>query len=226
MKRWRFETNRISSVATAQPQSQKPVFNFDLTWWPDLWWPGAEIFTQCSKFNCEQVLKKWWRCAPPFFRYPRKPEVLAFFAPPPSSPRVKPPIHKRCSPTGRFIIVGRCHNCTVVMELRSFIFNLRPAGGCLITPCGISRIARKRRRLAPPGFQLPYPHLFGNFCESFDPGSCKVRSPGQVKWPYLTKTLQSRPSYSVWGTVMKLSEYDMVISTYKTYISDFWYRWP
>ena len=36
MKRWRFETNRISSVATAQPQSQKPVFYFDLTWWPDL----------------------------------------------------------------------------------------------------------------------------------------------------------------------------------------------
>ena len=25
---------------------------------------------------------------------------------------------------------------------------------------------------------------------------------------------------------MKLSEYDKVISAYKTYISDFWYRWP
>ena len=53
MKRWRFETNRISSVATAQPQSQKPVFDFDLTWWP-----GAEIFTQGVNFNCEQELKK------------------------------------------------------------------------------------------------------------------------------------------------------------------------
>ena len=31
MKRWRFETNRMSSVATAQIQSQKPVFDFDLT---------------------------------------------------------------------------------------------------------------------------------------------------------------------------------------------------
>ena len=31
--------------------------------------------------------------------------------------------------------------------------NLRPAGGCLNTPppCGFSRIARKRRRAAPPG---------------------------------------------------------------------------
>ena len=26
--------------------SQKPVFDFDLTWQPDLWWPGADIFTQ------------------------------------------------------------------------------------------------------------------------------------------------------------------------------------
>ena len=57
MKYWRFETNRISSVATAQPQSQKPVFDFDLTWWPDLWWPGVEIFTQGVLFNSQQVLK-------------------------------------------------------------------------------------------------------------------------------------------------------------------------
>ena len=87
MKRWRFETNRISSVTTAQPQSQKPVFDFDLTWWPDLWWPGVELFTQGVLFNCEQLLKKWRHCAPPFFRYPRKPEGWAFFAPPPSSAR-------------------------------------------------------------------------------------------------------------------------------------------
>ena len=30
MKGWKFETNRIHSVATAQPQSQKPIFDFDL----------------------------------------------------------------------------------------------------------------------------------------------------------------------------------------------------
>ena len=94
MKRWRFETNRISSVATAQPQSQKPVFDFDLTWWPDLWWPGVEIFTQGVKFNCEQVLKKWRRCAPPFFRYSRKTGGEGIFCPPPpvrvlSSPNFK-----------------------------------------------------------------------------------------------------------------------------------------
>ena len=79
--------------------------------------------------------------------------------------------------------------------------NLRPAGGVWTPPRGFSRIAKKkkkkRRRTAPPGFHLPYPHIFDNFCESFDPGSCKVRSPGQVKWPYLTKTLQSCTSYIV-----------------------------
>ena len=81
MKCWRFETNRISNVATAQPQSQKPVFDFDLTWWPDLWWPEAESFTQGVKFNCKQVLKKWRRCAPPFFRYPRKTGGVGSFCP-------------------------------------------------------------------------------------------------------------------------------------------------
>ena len=55
---------------------------------------------------------------------------------------------------------------------------------------------------------------------------CEVRSPGQVKWPNYKITFQSRHGYNVSGKVMKLSEYDEVISAYKTYISDFWYRWP
>ena len=42
--------------------------------------------------------------------------------------------------------------------------------------CGFSRMTKKngsaqRRRV----FTYLIPHLFGNFCESFDPGSCKVR---------------------------------------------------
>ena len=52
MKRWKCQTNRINSVASAQPQSQKPSFCFDLAWWPDLWWPGTEILTQGILFNC------------------------------------------------------------------------------------------------------------------------------------------------------------------------------
>ena len=55
---------------------------------------------------------------------------------------------------------------------------------------------------------------------------CEVRSPGQVKWPNYKITFPSRHGYNVLGKVMKLSEYDEVISAYKTYILDFWYRWP
>ena len=54
----------------------------------------------------------------------------------------------------------------------------------------------------------------------------EVRSPGQVKWPNYKITFQSRHGYNVSGKVMKLSEYDEVISAYKMYISDFLYRWP
>ena len=55
---------------------------------------------------------------------------------------------------------------------------------------------------------------------------CEVRSPGQVKWPNYKITFQSRHGYNISGKVMKLLEYDELISAYKTYISDFWYRWP
>ena len=55
---------------------------------------------------------------------------------------------------------------------------------------------------------------------------CEVRSPGQVKWPNYKITFQSRHGYNVAGKVTKRSEYNEVISAYKTYISDFWYRWP
>ena len=56
------------------------------------------------------------------------------------------------------------------------------------------------------GFSPTLSHLFGNFCESFDPGSCKVRSPGQVKLtiPYKNFTIAPqlqclRESYESFG---------------------------
>ena len=107
-------------------------------------------------------------------------------------------------------------------------FNPRPAGGGGAferPPLSFSRIAKndgaQRRRV----FTHLTPHLFRNFCENFNPMPCEVRSPGQVKWPNYKITFQSRHGYNVSGKVMKLSEYDEVISAYKTYILDFWYRW-
>ena len=70
------------------------------------------------------------------------------------------------------------------------------------------------------------PHLSGNFCENFDPKPGEVRSPGQVKWPNYKIIFQSRHDRNVSGKVMKLSEYDEVITAHKTSISDFWYRLP
>ena len=67
--------------------------------------------------------------------------------------------------------------------IQNHLLNPRPAGGGAFErpPSGFSRIAKKRRRAAPPGVHPPYPHLFRNFCENFGPRPCEVRSPGQVK---------------------------------------------
>ena len=110
--------------------------------------------------------------------------------------------------------------------VRFGLINLRPAGGRLNAPppSGFSRLAKIRRRCRV--FTHLTPHLFRNFCENFDPMPCEVRSPGQVKWPNYKITFQSRHCYNVSGKVMKLSEYDELISAYKTFILDFWYRWP
>ena len=49
----------------------------------------------------------------------------------------------------------------------------------------------------------------------------QVTRSGQVTIPYKNFTIAPL-LYSVWGKVMKLSEYDKVIGTYKMYISDFY----
>ena len=133
---------------------------------------------------------------------------------------------RRADKSSAYVIMDKEH----YLKKMNDILNLRPAGGGVFEHPPVFAVFRgwpenggeQRRRV----FTYHIPHLFDNFCESFDPGSCKVRSLGQVKWPYLTKNLRSRPSYSVWGKVMKLSEYDKVIGTYKMYIFYFWYRWP
>ena len=121
------------------------------------------------------------------------------------------------------ITLQSCHNYNVWGK----VINPRPAGGGggrLNVPPGLSRIAkiRRRRRI----FTHLNPHVFRNFGENFGPRSCKVRSPLQVKWPNYKITFQPRHGYNVLGKFMNLSEYDRVISAYKTYISDFLHRWP
>ena len=61
-----------------------------LTWPGDLTFGdlGLKCLHKVSNSIFEQVLKKWRRCAPPFFRYPRKTGGVGIFCPP-SSARVK-----------------------------------------------------------------------------------------------------------------------------------------
>ena len=84
---------------------------------------------------------------------------------------------------------------------------------------------------APPGFHLPYPHLFSTFVKVSILGHArsghKVRSSGHT-----LQKLYNRATTTVFKgnfvklETMKLCEYYRVISTYKMYILDFLYLWP
>ena len=95
---------------------------------------------------------------------------------------------------------------------------------CVRPSYGFSRIARKQLCTALLCFHLPYPRCFPHFF-------AKVlilghaRSGHQVRSNNITmqKTLQSRHNYNVRGNVMKLSEYDKVVGTYKAYVLNFLY---
>ena len=90
----------------------------------------------------------------------------------------------------------------------SISFNLRLAGGVFEhpPPCGFSRIARKRRRPAPPGFHLPYPPSFWQLLWKFRSWVMQgqVTRSGQVTIPYKSFTIAPqlqclRESYETFG---------------------------
>ena len=54
-------------VAMTSLQTFSEVRSLNVTWWPDLEWPGSEVFTLCAKKMYEQVYQKRRRVAPPFF---------------------------------------------------------------------------------------------------------------------------------------------------------------
>ena len=104
--------------------------------------------------------------------------------------------------------------------------NLRPAGGVWTPPC----FFRLKQENGGAQRRRVFTYLIPIFLATFVKVSIlsHARSGHQVR-SYdhtLQKNLQSRPSYSVGGKVMKLSEYDKVIGTYKMFISNFLYRWP
>ena len=84
---WKFEIYRAWVVAVAQVDIFWNMRSLDLTWWPDLERPGAEIFTQYVKRMFKKVCKKRRRCTAPFLRYRRKTGRGVSKPPPPSARR-------------------------------------------------------------------------------------------------------------------------------------------
>ena len=140
--------------------------------------------------------------------------------------------HKKCSQSGNSLVQAQGCPFQAKWKLNFNRFqaqNPRPAGGggrLNVPPLRFFEDSKKTAARSAAGFSPTLPPSFPQLLWNFDPMPCEVRSPGQVKWPNYKITFQSRHGYNVSGTVMKLSEYDEVISAYKTYISDFWYRWP
>ena len=56
--------------------------SLNVTWRPDLIWPGAKNFTQDAQRMNEQLCQIWRRCAPPFFCYLRKTDGGGTYVPP------------------------------------------------------------------------------------------------------------------------------------------------
>ena len=80
---WEFHMNRFIVVALAWVQTFSEVGLFDLTWWPDLRWPGVDFCTQYAEQMPDKVCQIWRRCAPPFFAIAKKPEGGGVETPPP-----------------------------------------------------------------------------------------------------------------------------------------------
>ena len=67
--RCKIQGNRSVGVALRNIQTFYEVRSLDVTWWPDLAWPGSEIFTTCAEKMYDKVCQKRRRCAPPFLSY-------------------------------------------------------------------------------------------------------------------------------------------------------------
>ena len=105
---------------------------------------------------------------------------------------------------------------------RSLTRALEGGGGAKnALPSGFSRIAEKRRRAAPPFFQYLLRIELHTLCQNFNPGSPKVRSPGQVKVKNGFLTLRLCSGHTRYPIGFKPSVFHKMTDTYNLYISDF-----
>ena len=123
----------------------------------------------------------------------------------------------------------KCYHCLWILYDHLVLTRALLGGGAFERPpppSGFSRIAKKRRRAAPPGFHPPYPPSFPQLLWKFRLKAMwgQVTRSGQVT--QLQNNFPIAPRLQCFRESYELSEYDEVISAYKTYILDFWYRWP
>ena len=101
--------------------------------------------------------------------------------------------------------------------------NTRPdwGGGAVQYPLRFVEGSEKNCRAQRHRFMHTSCAIFCLFPENFVSRSSQVRSPGQVKRPYLLRSLWCYSSYSLWAITLKLSGYHKIMSGYKTHISSF-----
>ena len=60
VNRWKFQGNRSAGVALENIQTFYEVRSLDVTWWPDLAWPGSEIPTTYAEKMYDKVWAVFW----------------------------------------------------------------------------------------------------------------------------------------------------------------------
>ena len=77
---WKVQDNR-SGVTLKFIQTFYEVRSLDVTWWPDLAWPGSEIFIKHAEKMYDKVCQKRWRCVLLFFGKLLRPEAVSISTP-------------------------------------------------------------------------------------------------------------------------------------------------
>ena len=109
--------------------------------------------------------------------------------------------------------------------LRSLVLNPRPEARGGETPSGFSRIGKNDYAQRRCSLHTLSAIIYAPFLKNLTPGH--LRSGHQVRSRTLPpKSLWCYSGYSFWAINMKLSGYHKTISSYKTLIFDFWFRWP
>ena len=95
MQSGKFHIYPSKTVSMARPQTFLVVVSLDLTWWPDLRWPGVNICTKCAYLMSKQLCQIWRRYVTLSAKNMRGGSIW-----PPTRAKVKQTSHKHSSEPG------------------------------------------------------------------------------------------------------------------------------